>query len=117
MEIIRIDFEGSYIYEPELNIQKYDKNITIGNCEICKINLYEPSYDNTSENKNIINESNLILGKCGHIFHHDCMEKWLKSGGKICPIDKVIWQSSHVLDTTTKLITLKKKYYNKQLKY
>lgn len=113
MEIVRIDFEGSYIYEPSIALNNYENVVKLENCEICKRSLYEPSYDNISENKNIQNEPNLILGNCGHIFHHDCMDKWIKSGGKICPIDKVIWQLNCTLDSSTKLITLKRNNFKK----
>jgi hypothetical protein len=71
----------------------------------------EPSYETLSDNKNIQNDTEILIGKCGHMFHDDCLCKWLKTSD-CCPIDKVKWCLHRVADTTTKLVM-----YNSQSNY
>jgi hypothetical protein len=63
----------------------------------------EPSYEMLSDNKNILNDNEILIGKCGHVFHGDCLCKWLETS-ECCPIDKVKWCLHRVADTTTKLV-------------
>ncbi|KXN71841.1 anaphase-promoting complex subunit Apc11 [Conidiobolus coronatus NRRL 28638] len=38
----------------------------------------------------------LLEGKCGHVFHHHCIDKWLTSdvGKGKCPLDRIEWENA-----------------------
>jgi hypothetical protein len=116
MEVLKLDVIGSYSYKPDIEISSYktDHSLT-KECIICKRSLFEPSYEMVSDNKNIKNETEIIIGKCGHIFHGDCIGKWLKTCD-LCPIDKVKWCLHRVADTTTNLVVYETNTNNKYLK-
>jgi len=105
MEVLKLDIVGSYSYKPDIDIVSYDGNISqyIKECIICKRGLTEPNYEILSDNKNISNDNEILIGKCGHVFHGDCLCKWLETSD-CCPIDKVKWCLHRVADTTTKLV-------------
>lgn len=105
MEVLKLDIVGSYSYKPDVNIVSYDGNNCkyTKECVICKRSLLEPSYETLSVNTNIMNDNEILIGKCGHMFHSDCMCIWLKKSD-FCPIDKVKWCLHREADTTTKLI-------------
>jgi len=105
MEVLKLDIVGSYSYKPDIEITSYDGNNFkyTKECVICKRSLLEPSYETLSDNKNIMNDNEILIGKCGHVFHGDCLCTWLKTS-ECCPIDKVKWCLHRVADTTTKLV-------------
>jgi len=111
MEVLKLDIVGSYSYKPDIEIASYKSGTNesgtnesaIRECVICKRCLFEPSYEMIADNANILNETEIVIGKCGHIFHGDCLGKWLKTCDK-CPIDMVKWCLHRVADTTTKLV-------------
>ena len=109
MEVLKLDIIGSYSYKPDIEIASYDGNNSqyCKDCIICKRELIEPSYETLSDNKNIMNMDEILIGKCGHMFHSDCLTKWLKTS-ECCPIDKVKWCLHRVADTTTKLVLYEK---------
>ncbi len=105
MEVIKFDICGYYYYKPDFEIKKYtDEETNEKECVICKRSLYDPSYDQITDNNKLQNEQEIIIGKCGHCYHYDCMQKWLGSGNKTCPIDKVEWQTHRIADSMTKLV-------------
>ena len=126
MEVLKLDIVGSYFYKPDIEILSYnDDNSYNKECIICKKSLLEPSYETVSNNENILDDTEIVIGKCGHIFHGDCLGKWLCTCD-YCPIDKVKWCLHRVADTTTKLVVIQpngnkfnkknnfKKYNNKR---
>jgi hypothetical protein len=113
MEVLKLDIVGSYSYKPDVEYVSYDCSSNNSQytkeCVICKRALLEPSYETLSDNKNITNKNEILIGKCGHVFHGDCLCTWLKTS-ECCPIDKVKWCLHRVADTTTKLVL-----YNNEL--
>ena len=77
-------------------------------CAFCKRNFYEYSYNIITDNKSLLNDNKVIIGKCGHMFHKDCMDSWLKCGNAICPIDKVTWEEYRIADHYTSLPVVNK---------
>ena len=107
LSIVKADFIGYYSFKPDFEIKSYSEKDTDKSkteCVICKRSIYEPSYEHITDNSKLQEEPQLIIGKCGHIYHNDCMTKWLSSGNRTCPIDKVEWQTYRVADSITKLV-------------
>lgn len=118
MEVLKLDIVGTYYYRPDIEIVTYGE--TNNKCEsswakecvVCKRLLTEPSYDTICDNEHITDDVEIVIGKCGHMFHGDCLGKWLKTCDS-CPIDKVKWCLHRIADTTTKLVVydgIEKKY-------
>ena len=104
MEVLKLDIVGSYSYKPDIEIATYKKDeLYTKECIICKMSLMEPNYEMVCDNKNILNDNEIVIGKCGHMFHGDCLGKWLKTCDS-CPIDKVKWCFHRIADTTTNLV-------------
>lgn len=99
MEIVNINITGYYSYKCNLENNHYDNKEECHECIICKRTLYEPNYDSVTDNKNIIYDYKIVIGKCGHLFHKNCIDKWLVKCNT-CPIDKVKWCQHTVADTT-----------------
>lgn len=117
MEVLKLDIVGSYSYKPDISIATYKQDdLKINECIICKVSLLEPNYDIVCDNKNILNDNDIVIGKCGHMFHGDCLGKWLKNCDS-CPIDKVKWCLHRVADTTTNLVVYNSKNSNKFNKF
>lgn len=118
MEVLKLDIVGSYSYKPDIEIVSYDGNNSqcTKECIICKRSLLDPSYEILSDNKNISNDNEILIGKCGHVFHGDCLCRWLKTS-ECCPIDKVKWCLHRVADTTTKLVMYNESTNNNKRKY
>jgi hypothetical protein len=106
LSILKADIVGYYSFKPDFEIKNYSEKDDKSKveCVICKRSIYEPSYEHITDNNKLQEESQLIIGKCGHIYHNDCMTKWLSTGNKTCPIDKVEWQTYRVADSITKLV-------------
>lgn len=115
MEIIKLNTTGYYFYCPDLQIENLDKHLSkkklLNECAICKRFILEPSYDSITNNRNIVHESDITIGKCGHMYHSDCINSWLKTNN-VCPIDKISWQTFRIADSFTKLV-LKEDKFNK----
>jgi hypothetical protein len=120
MEIESIELNGNYYYAPDFEIMSYDEKCEkCIECAFCKRSLYDYSYNVITDNKSLLNDNKIIIGKCGHMFHKDCMDSWIKCGNSICPIDKVAWEEYRIADHYTSLPIVNKvnkkhnyRYYN-----
>jgi hypothetical protein len=116
MEIVNMNIVGYYSYQCNLENKYYDEKPKYHECIICKRTLYEPGYDVITDNKHLTKDYNIVIGKCGHIFHQICLDKWLNKCDT-CPIDKVRWCLHTIADTTIYDNITKCNKYNKYNKY
>ena len=107
MEIVSLNITGSYYYKPN-SIKQINNTKKIHECIICKKSLNETSDELLNNNKNILNNDDILIGKCGHIYHENCINKWLEHNST-CPIDNIKWHLDRKVDTVTKLVLYEKK--------
>jgi len=55
-------------------------------CTICRYSLHEDSMEFQSKGVN----SYVIVGECGHAFHRECLNCWIKDNPR-CPICAESW--------------------------
>jgi hypothetical protein len=68
-----------------------DKDLLDCICTICRNNINNDSIYNT----NISVQSLINIGICGHIYHDDCIIKWLVTNDK-CPLCSQLFVSNYL---------------------
>ena len=63
-------------------------------CPICRNSVNEDSI--TNENNSELN-SVVVVGMCGHAFHYECIDRWLKNS-KNCPLCNSTWEYQKTMD-------------------
>merc|ERR1719263_569526 len=67
-------------------------DIVVDNCAICRNHLMEPSIEYQANPTSDSNHTGLQIafGVCGHCFHLDCIQRWLKTRS-VCPLCNKEW--------------------------
>jgi RING-box protein 1 len=63
-------------------------------CPICRNSVNEDSITNEN-NPNMT--SVVVVGMCGHAFHYECINRWLKNS-KNCPLCNSNWEFQKTMD-------------------
>lgn len=71
-------------------------SICTDTCAICRNSLHEPSIEYQA-NPGSSSEDGLSIswGACGHVFHHDCISKWLRTRSN-CPLCNKEWEFAKI---------------------
>lgn len=66
-------------------------------CAICRNNLYEPSIEYSANPTGDPDHPGLSIawGSCGHVFHLDCIQRWLKTRSA-CPLCNKEWEFAKI---------------------
>ena len=71
-------------------------DICTDTCAICRNKLYEPSIE-AQANPGIQDDAgySITWGVCGHVFHLDCISRWLKTRS-VCPLCNREWEFAKI---------------------
>lgn len=98
IEITNIKLVCSYKYK--------GSELTNDLCGICNSHLMIPT-NNYKNNHNL--NCDIVECKCKHLFHSDCMNKYIHEGNNVCPVDMSPLEIDHLLDNNR---TYKKIVFN-----
>lgn len=71
-------------------------NIGADTCAICRNSLNEPSIEyQANPHKNNENGLSIAFGNCAHVFHLDCIQRWLRTRS-VCPLCNREWEFAKI---------------------
>ncbi|ARF09149.1 RING-H2 zinc finger [Catovirus CTV1] len=85
IDVLKLDILLNYNYR--------NSNMVNNMCHLCKKHIMSPilvSKDNLN--------CSITEGKCKHLFHTECIDKHIKAGNTLCPIDMTPWNVDHIVD-------------------
>ena len=64
-------------------------------CPICRNSINEESIIMEG---NLNKSSHIVIGMCGHAFHYECINKWIKTSSNVCPLCNETWEYQKKLE-------------------
>merc|ERR1712178_370759 len=97
MEVEKDGKEGPRFVVKKWNaVTFWSWDICTDTCAICRNKLYEPSIE-AQANPGLADDAgySIAWGCCGHVFHLDCISRWLKTRS-VCPLCNREWEFAKI---------------------